>query len=121
VAGGAERLIKVVDIGAGDPSPCTTCGACCSYSRDWPRFTTESDADLERIPPEFVNDSLSGMRCDGARCSALAGRVGTQTSCTIYVDRPEVCRACVPGDDACQMARSKFELPLIAVAEHSDF
>lgn len=102
------------DIGSGDASPCTVCGACCSYSSDWPRFTTESDAALDRIPLALVDDSLSGMRCDEARCSALVGRVGVQTSCAIYADRPDVCRACLPGDDACQMAREKFGLPLIA-------
>jgi Fe-S-cluster containining protein len=97
-------------------SPCTSCGACCSYSREWPRFTTEPDDVLDRIPQDLINDSLSGMRCqNGERCSALRGRIGIETSCSIYADRPEVCRACLPGDDACSMARAKFGLPLIAV------
>jgi Fe-S-cluster containining protein len=99
-----------------EASPCNTCGACCSYSREWPRFTTESDAALDRIPEKLIDESLSGMRCDGARCSALVGQVGVGTSCSIYADRPEVCRACVSGDDACQMAREKFGLPLIGSA-----
>ena len=33
---------------------CQTCGACCAYSRTWPRFTTEEDADLDRIPAKLV-------------------------------------------------------------------
>jgi Fe-S-cluster containining protein len=89
---------------------CRTCGACCSYSRDWPRFTLESDACLDRIPGKFVNVALSGLRCTGARCSALTGEVGVSTSCSIYAIRPLVCRACEPGDDACGMARRRFRL-----------
>src|SRR5262245_65778295 len=42
---------------------CNSCGACCSYSRDWPRFTMENEDDLSRIPRELVDDSLNGMRC----------------------------------------------------------
>jgi Fe-S-cluster containining protein len=99
-----------------DPSPCRACGACCSTSAEWPRFSTESEAALERIPPELVDASLSGMRCEGDRCSALLGEVGAATSCAIYLDRPDVCRACEPGDDACLMAREKHGLGAIAVA-----
>src|SRR5947207_1797922 len=87
-------------------SPCQACGACCSYSQNWPRFTTEEDAALDLIPEKFVNERLSGMRCDGDRCSALSGKVGVATSCTIYAVRPEVCRTCMPGDPECAMARS---------------
>lgn len=84
---------------------CQACGACCSYSPAWPRFSTESDAELDKIPEKFIAADISGMRCDGARCSALVGRVGIATSCAIYPLRPEVCRACVPGGDDCLMAR----------------
>lgn len=89
---------------------CQRCGACCAYSRDWPRFSLESDAALDLIPERFVNASLSGMRCVGDRCSALIGEVGKATSCGIYAVRPDVCRACEPGDDACLMARARFGL-----------
>jgi len=94
-------------------SPCQACGACCSYSPEWPRFTTEDDGALERLPQELINDGMSGMRCDGARCSALTGEVGVSTSCAVYADRPDVCRACDVGDDACQLARGKHGLALI--------
>ena len=63
-------------IAAETESPCQACGACCSYSQNWPRFTTEDDAALDLIPERFVNERLSGMRCDGDRCSALSGKVG---------------------------------------------
>lgn len=93
------------------PNPCTTCGACCAYSHNWPRFTTEDDDALDLIPPRFVNDRQSGMRCEGDRCSALKGEVGKETACEIYAIRPEVCRICMPGDDECEKARRRFNLP----------
>jgi Fe-S-cluster containining protein len=93
-----------------DVSVCQSCGACCAYSRDWPRFTTESDAEIDRIESRYIDASLAGLRCDGDRCSALAGEVGVATACTIYAVRPEVCRACQPGDHACSMARERFGL-----------
>ena len=95
---------------------CQSCGACCSYSAEWPRFSTEDDEQLDRIPEKFVSADLSGMRCDGARCSALTGEVGKHTACGIYELRPDVCRACMPGGDDCLMAREahglRVELPL---------
>jgi uncharacterized protein len=50
------------------------------------------------------------MRCIGDRCAALTGRIGVSTSCGIYALRPDVCRACDPGDDACLTARRHFQL-----------
>ena len=81
---------------------CRACGACCSFSREWPRFSLEDDAALERIPRAFVDDG-----------QALVGDVGTSTSCAVYAVRPDVCRDCRPGDDACEMARRHFHLPPI--------
>ena len=99
-----------------DPSSCCqACGACCAYSANWPRFSTEDDAALDLIPAQFVNEGQSGMRCDGERCSALIGKVGETTACGIYAVRPEVCRTCMPGDAECAMARRRFGLRLISV------
>lgn len=95
-------------------NPCQACGACCAYSSNWPRFTTEDDAALDLIPEKFVNGKLSGMRCDGDRCCALSGRIGVATACGIYQVRPEVCRTCMPGDVECDMARKRHGLPALA-------
>jgi uncharacterized protein len=92
-------------------SPCQACGACCSYSENWPRFSTEDDAALARIPRDFVNARGSGMRCKNARCVALSGEIGVFTACSIYELRPDVCRTCMPGDAECTTARKKFGLP----------
>jgi hypothetical protein len=55
------------------------------------------------------------MRCIGDRCSALSGQVGIATACEIYAERPDVCRACEPGDEACGIARSKHGLAPVAL------
>lgn len=100
-----------------DDSPCQACGACCSYSSNWPRFTIEDDAELDLIPAKFVNERQSGMRCDGDRCSALNGKVGESVACGIYAIRPDVCRTCMPGDPECAMARRRHGLPVLAAAD----
>ena len=89
---------------------CQSCGACCSYSADWPRFSLETDEELDRIPPELVAADLSGMRCENDRCCALTGTVGKGTACGIYLARPHVCRTCQPGDEECLMARAAWGL-----------
>ena len=105
---GASLLDAVEALNSDDV--CRTCGACCSYSADWPRFSLESEARLDRIPREFVGNGERGMRCTGTRCAALVGIVGQSTSCAIYPLRPNVCRACSPGDPECREARRHFGL-----------
>lgn len=95
---------------------CQACGACCAFDASWPRFTLESEADLDRIPAALVRDDLSGMRCEDERCTALDGAIGLWTACRIHAIRPQVCRDCLPGDDACVMARAAIGLPAPAAA-----
>jgi Fe-S-cluster containining protein len=97
-------------------NPCQSCGACCAYSRNWPRFSTEDDTALDLIPEQFVNERQSGMKCDGDRCCALSGKIGEATACGIYEVRPDVCRACMPGDPECTLARRRFGLAALVVA-----
>jgi uncharacterized protein len=89
---------------------CQNCGACCAYSPQWPRFSLEDEAELARIPSRYVDDSQSGMRCEGARCSALIGIVGVSTRCAVYSVRPQVCRTCLPHDDECLLARRELRV-----------
>jgi Fe-S-cluster containining protein len=100
-----------------DASPCTACGACCAYAAAWPRFWTDADDAIAALPPNLVAEDGTGMACDGDRCRALVGVVGEATRCSIYSRRPEVCRACQPGDDACHMARAHYRLPPIIPPE----
>ncbi len=108
--GAATRADETRDWTQNGDDICRSCGACCSYSAEWPRFSLESDAQLARIPPALIAQGDGGMRCTGARCAALVGVVGQSTSCAIYPLRPDVCVACVPGDAACLQARRHFGL-----------
>jgi Fe-S-cluster containining protein len=96
--------------GAAGDSPCQTCGACCSYSAEWPRFTLEDDDEIALIPEALIAASGSGMRCVGDRCAALSGEIGVVTACTIYGLRPDVCRLCQAGDESCLTARAHWGL-----------
>lgn len=113
LAGAPDLLSGDEDAGAVAIFDCQSCGACCSYSAEWPRFSTEDDAQLDRIPEKFVAADLSGMRCEGVRCSALTGEIGKHTACGIYEIRPDVCHACMPGGDDCLMARKAHGMPTI--------
>ena len=97
-----------------DEALCRACGACCAYSAEWPRFALESEAALAAIPRAYVDDARGRMRCKGDRCTALEGDIGVATACRVYAVRADVCRACLPGDDACTMARRRFMLPAIS-------
>jgi Fe-S-cluster containining protein len=97
-------------LGEATEAICRACGACCAYSRDWPRFGLETEEQIEAIPREYVDDARGTIRCDGDRCIALEGEVGVATMCTLYAVRPEVCRSCEPGDEACAIARRAFGL-----------
>ena len=107
----AEEVAVSVDSAA---SPCQSCGACCAYSRDWPRFTVESDDEIAAIPRYLLDDDGSGMRWVRGRCAALDGEVGVGTACGIYEHRPAVCRGCQPGDEECLHARRRHGLGPIA-------
>ncbi len=85
---------------------CESCGACCAYSWEWPTFI--GDRDGEDIAPHFVEDGR--MRCDGNRCSALAGSIGSSVYCRVYDDRPLVCREFTAGSQACHAVRAHFGL-----------
>lgn len=69
---------------------------------------------MARLPRKLVNFHDTGMHCVGDRCSALDGEIGVETRCMVYADRPDVCRACEPGDDACTMARLRHGLEPIS-------
>jgi uncharacterized protein len=96
-----------------DSAICQACGACCAYDPSWPRFSLESDADLARIPEALVSATLTGMRFVAGRCAALDGTLCEAVTCRIYEVRPIVCRDCLPGDEACTVARAKYNLPAI--------
>ncbi len=41
---------------------CQSCGACCSYSADWPRFSIEEDEQLDKIPEALVAEIVAQLQ-----------------------------------------------------------
>ncbi|KGI78098.1 YkgJ family cysteine cluster protein [Oleiagrimonas soli] len=83
--------------------PCLRCGACCAYFRvafHW----SEAEAFLGGVvPPESTVKldphrlAMRGTDRRQPRCMALLGDVGRDASCSIYAQRPSVCRALIPA------------------------
>ena len=78
--------------------PCLKCGACCAFFRvsfHW----TETYADSYGVPEgtshaisPYVN-SMNGTDQINPSCQQLRGIIGESTSCDIYANRPNACRA----------------------------
>ena len=112
-----------IDTPDGDPSPCSDCGACCSYFRVSFYFG-ETDAHPHGQVPDDMAESLGGFRAcmkgtaQGGRCNALLGDIGVgPIRCSIYAKRPSVCREFPvwlpdgsPNPD-CQRLRSAIGIP----------
>ncbi|GAC1371334.1 MAG: hypothetical protein NVS3B10_13410 [Polyangiales bacterium] len=97
---------------------CVTCGACC-YNTDENREIDYVDyveiAARDRIlrRPELVrrlvvldDDLVPHMKMNHhQRCAALSGRLGVKVGCTIYHDRPTLCREFSAGSEMCIQVR----------------
>lgn len=94
-------------------SPCMSCGACCAYSHDWPEFT-DGDDDLI-IPDALLDLEVGRMKCTGDRCNALDGDIGVSVRCTVYEQRPRVCREFTPLPVNCDPVRKWLGLPVLPV------
>lgn len=96
---------------------CQSCGACCAYSAEWPRFSLESDEEIAAIPEAMIAKDESGMKFENGRCAALTGEVGKHVGCSVYTARPHVCRTCMPGDEECKIARAEFGFSLAGLPD----
>ncbi len=103
-------------------SVCQSCGACCAtYRITLPRVDLDSSAD-GWVPAILTQPYTATTACmrehpdHPGRCIALAGEVGSEVHCTIYVQRPAACRDFAPlsaigsGDEACDDARRRYGL-----------
>jgi uncharacterized protein len=99
---------------------CQHCGACCcnlDQNREigYVDYVEVKRRDPLMRKPELreklvvINDKGEfHMRLDhNQRCIALRGRVGRSVGCSIYEDRPAVCRKVKPGSEACIQAREE--------------
>jgi uncharacterized protein len=89
---------------------CRPCGACCAYAESWPSFI--GDRDGADIPDELIDFEHGRMLSHANRCAALVGKVGVGTRCSVYANRPLVCREFQSGSEDCIMVRRSFGLPV---------
>jgi Fe-S-cluster containining protein len=83
-------------------NPCLTCGACCV---DQVILVSSGDH-----VPVLMRDG-DFMRRQLGRCVALTGRVGIDPRCSIYADRPKICRVMRASVDHCDVIRGSYGLP----------
>ena len=98
---------------------CLTCGACCVspfVGEGYIRLDVEEEERLGRkglpvlevVPDPHDRIVLLGTKRNGQGtrvCMALTGRVGKQVACSIYEDRPSLCRQFEAGSPECHQAR----------------
>ena len=98
---------------------CLTCGACCAspfVGEGYIRLDAAEEARLARrglpvlvvVPDAEDRVVLLGTKhnAQGFRvCVGLTGKIGKQVACSIYEDRPLLCRQFEAGSPECHAAR----------------
>lgn len=111
------------------PHPCLRCGACCAAFRV-AFYWTEAEPRLGGPVPQELTARLDAHRLlmrgtenGTARCVALAGELGADTSCSIYSRRPSPCRSLTPAwengepSPQCDRARQRHGLSPLTPAD----
>jgi Fe-S-cluster containining protein len=106
------------------PYDCTRCGACCcnleqNRQLGFIEYVPLDPDDALLRKPKLVRRFVvynerdePHMRLDREqRCAALRGEVGRSVECSIYPDRPGVCRRLQPGSAGCLKSRAERGLP----------
>ncbi len=103
--------------------PCLHCGACCAAFRVAFYWAEAQPENPSGVPADLATETRPNMLAmrgtDGSdiRCIALEGKVGEQTHCRIYSQRPSPCRdlkaSYENGEHSlqCDRAREKYHLP----------
>lgn len=103
--------------------PCLECGACCAAFRVAFYWAEAQPETPDGVPAELAHTTRPNMLAmrgtDGPdiRCIALRGKVGEQTHCSIYAQRPSPCRDLKASYEdglhslQCDVARGKYSLP----------
>lgn len=107
-------------------SPCSSCGLCCSHFRvSFPVGEIDQQGSNINVPITFavkLNDFRAVMKGteQGGRCVALEGECGKEgVKCSIYANRPSVCREFPVWDEQgkvnpkCNELREKHSLTKI--------
>jgi Fe-S-cluster containining protein len=104
---------------------CTTCGACCYGKRDYVQVFPDDAARLgqartaELVAPAVGESPASVgrepepkrfMKMTHGHCIALSVANPNRFLCTVYEDRPVLCRALEPGSTPCLEARARMKV-----------
>lgn len=104
-------------------NPCLTCGACCAYYAVTFYWAEADDTDGGTVPAGLTAQHgpfqrvMRRTESPSARCVALEGEVGGCVRCTIYTQRPSVCRdfeyswQSGKPSELCDRARAAHGLP----------
>ena len=106
---------------------CQTCGACCQAPIAVGVRHTESvspelywDITTESENGEIVVDRYLRRNGETLSCAALEGAIGGHVVCTIYEDRPLMCRQFEAGSDKCHELRRAYGIePFLTLDEMS--
>ena len=106
----------------GENFDCTRCGACCFGKRDYVQVFADDVARLgpartaELVAPPVgeipasvgrASEPRRYMAMVDGRCKALRTDVPGRFLCSVYEDRPLLCRALEPGSASCLEARAR--------------
>lgn len=83
------------------PKDCTKCGACCAVLEKWAEVDQSDKIPLELLQTGDVLPFAMKTIGDDNRCIALEGQINKDCKCTIYPNRPKVCRHVEPGSPIC--------------------
>lgn len=112
--------------------PCLRCGACCSIFRVAFHWSEAEPAVGGGVPiglTEKLDPHRLAMRYSHAasrRCIALQGTIGAAARCTIYAQRPSVCREVQASWETgavslqCDKARLAHGLPVLTPPDWID-
>lgn len=112
--------------------PCLRCGACCSIFRVAFHWSEAEPAVGGCVPIELterLDPHRLAMRYGDAaarRCVALQGTIGEAAHCSIYAQRPSVCREVQPSWEngtvsaQCDKARLAHGLPVLTASDWID-
>lgn len=90
-----------------EPYDCSKCGACCVDQLLL--LHTDDQVPLHMKEPMQLTEGYR-MRLVNGRCAAFRGRLGIDASCSIYDQRPDICRVMAPGSWACKDIRLEWNI-----------
>ena len=87
---------------------CQKCGACCLSKTD-NKWIEVSEEDAKNIDPSLLQEGdiekYAMKQTDQGICAALKGNVKLFCWCSIYENRPLICRKIQPKDNVCMTAK----------------